>query len=66
MNGTQIGTATKFAPMAKKVLVDIDKFELQQENKVKVVMKSILIYLILLKSLIEPQKKLRLKKSGMK
>ena len=36
MNGTQIGTATKFAPMAKKVLVDIDKFELQQENKVKI------------------------------
>ncbi len=36
MNGTQIGTATKFAPNAKKVLVDIDKSELNEENKVKI------------------------------
>ena len=36
MNGTQIGTATKFAPKAKKVLVDIDKSELQEENKIKI------------------------------
>ena len=36
MNGTQIGTANKFAPRAKKVLVDIDKSELMEENKVKI------------------------------
>ena len=36
MNGTQIGTANKFAPKAKKILVDIDKFELNEENKVKI------------------------------
>jgi len=36
MNGTQIGTASKFAVNAKKVLVDIDKFELNEENKVKI------------------------------
>ena len=36
MNGTQIGTASKFATNAKKVLVDIDKSELKEENKVKV------------------------------
>lgn len=36
MNGTQIGTASKFALKAKKILVDIDKSELKEENKVKI------------------------------
>ena len=35
MNGTQIGTANKFAPNAKKILIDIDENELKEENKVK-------------------------------
>lgn len=36
MNGTQIGTANKFAPNAKKILIDIDDNELKEENKVKI------------------------------
>ena len=65
MNGTQIGTATKFAPMAK-VLADIDKFELQQENKVKIDCKINIDLSNFIKIFDRAAKKLRLKKSGMK
>ena len=36
MNGTQIGTASKFANKAKKIMVDIDQFELNEENHLKI------------------------------
>ena len=66
MNGTQIGTATKFAPMAKKVLVDIDKFELQQENKVKIDCKINIDLSNFIKIFDRAAKKIKIEKSGMK
>ena len=39
LNGTQIGTPNLFSPNSKKIMIDIDKNELNEENKVKIDLK---------------------------
>jgi len=39
LNGTQIGTPNLFSPNSKKIMIDIDENELNEENKVKIDLK---------------------------
>jgi acetolactate synthase-1/2/3 large subunit len=39
LNGTHIGTAKLFSPKSKRILIDIDKNELNEENQVKIDLK---------------------------
>jgi acetolactate synthase-1/2/3 large subunit len=39
LNGTQIGTPRLFSPNSKKIMIDLDKNELQEENLVKIDLK---------------------------
>jgi len=39
LNATQIGTANLFSPKSKKIMIDIDKNELKEENQVKIDLK---------------------------
>jgi acetolactate synthase-1/2/3 large subunit len=39
LNGTQIGTPKLFSPRSKKIMIDIDKNELKEENKISIDLK---------------------------